>query len=211
MSRASILDDVVLRLGELGGERADRGGDVHVALPAERIREAVRRARAGGFEQLSDVLAVDWSEYPRHAGPRFTVIYHLFAPTTIERLFLRVAVEDGEAVPSITPQWRGADVFEREVYDLFGIPFDGHPDLRKLVTPEDLDGHPLRKDFDLGESPTLFNDGRYLDPASFRAGMLGRDAGRTGWVGGARKGVVSERGRDAAPADAPTDADGGTP
>jgi len=83
------------------------------------------------------------------------------------------------------------------VYDLFGIEFDGHPDLRKLVTPDDLEGHPLRKDFPLGETPTLFNEGRFLDPATFRAGMLGQDKGRTGWVGGARKGVRSEQGRDA--------------
>ena len=71
---------------------------------------------------------------------------------------------------------------------MFGIEFDGHPDLRKLLTPEDLEGHPHRKDFPLGETPTLFNDGRFLDPAAFRAGLTGIDTGLTGWKGGQRSG-----------------------
>jgi NADH-quinone oxidoreductase subunit C len=108
-----------------------------------------------------------------------------------ERCSLRVHLDDGDALPTVTDVWPAAAFMEREVYDLFGVVFEGHPDLRKLVTPEDLEGHPLRKDFPLGESPTLFNDGRFLDPATFRAGMIGTSQGRTGWVGGARKGVVS--------------------
>jgi NADH-quinone oxidoreductase subunit C len=91
----------------------------------------------------------------------------------------------------VTGIWPGANFLEREVYDLFGITFSGHPDLRKLLTPDELDGHPLRKDFPLGETPTLFNEGRFLDPAAFRAGLTGKDTGLTGFRGGARKGVKS--------------------
>jgi NADH-quinone oxidoreductase subunit C len=72
---------------------------------------------------------------------------------------------------------------------MFGVEFAGHPDLRKLLTPEDLDGHPHRKDFPIGETPTLFNEGRFLDPGSFRAGLTGQDSGLTGWRGGTRRGV----------------------
>jgi NADH-quinone oxidoreductase subunit C len=81
------------------------------------------------------------------------------------------------------------------VYDMFGVTFSGHPDLRKLITPEDLEGHPHRKDFPLGETPTLFGGGRFLDPPAFRAGLAGASRGLTGWIGGARKGVVSEQQR----------------
>jgi NADH-quinone oxidoreductase subunit C len=179
----------------VGGARSQRFDQTHLTVPAARIREAVRTCREGGLEHLSDVMGIDWLEYPGHQGPRFSVVYNLYALSDASRLMLRVEVDEDEPVPSITPQWKAAGFFEREVYDLFGIEFEGHPDLRKLVTPDDLDGHPLRKDFPLGETPTLFGDGRFLDPASFRAGMMGQDRGRTGWVGGARKGVRSEQGK----------------
>ena len=195
VSGERLADRMADALAELGGERSERFDQTYVTLDGDRIPDAVRRCREAGFEQLSDVMAIDWLEYPGHQGPRFTVVYNLFALSDASRLMLRVNVDEDESVPSITPQWPAAGFFEREVYDLFGIEFHGHPDLRKLVTPDDLEGHPLRKDFPLGETPTLFNDGRFLDPATFRAGMMGRDAGRTGWAGGARKGVRSEQGR----------------
>jgi NADH-quinone oxidoreductase subunit C len=179
---------------DLSGIASERFGATHVSLPAVNVPEAVRRLRAIGFDLLADVMGIDWLTYPGHQGDRFTLIYNLYAIEEVARIFLRVDVADGETVPSITPQWKAAGFMEREVYDLFGIEFRGHPDLRKLVTPDDLDGHPLRKDFPLGETPTLFNEGRFLDPASFRAGMLGGDSGRSGWVGGARKGILSSSG-----------------
>ena len=164
-----------------------------VRLSANAIVEAIGAARQAGFDQLSDVLGIDWLRYPGHRGPRFSVVYNLYAIEAGERLFLRVDVDEDERVPSITGVWNAANFLEREVFDLFGIGFSGHPNLRKIHTPEDLEGHPLRKDFPLGETPTLFNDGRFLDPAAFRAGMIGASKGLTGWVGGARKGVVSEQ------------------
>ncbi|MDZ7708594.1 MAG: NADH-quinone oxidoreductase subunit C [Trueperaceae bacterium] len=195
VSGQRLADRMADALAELGGERSERFDQTYVTLAGERIQEAVRRCRDAGFEQLSDVMAIDWLEYPGHQGPRFTVVYNLYSLSDASRLMLRVNVDLDESVPSITPQWPAAGFFEREVYDLFGIEFRGHPDLRKLVTPDDLEGHPLRKDFPLGETPTLFGDGRFLDPATFRAGLMGRDPGRTGWTGGARKGVRSEQGR----------------
>src|SRR5690606_33619304 len=112
--------------------------------------------------------------------------------------FLRVDLDDGESLPTATGLWSGASFLERETFDMMGVVFDGHPDLRKLLTPEDLEGHPHRKDFPLGETPTLFGDGRFLDPASFRAGLSGRDPGLTGWKGGARDGVVASQTHGAA-------------
>jgi len=178
-------------LAPLGAERADQPSGAILVLPRTAIHQAAATAREHGFDLLLDVFAIDWLSYPGHGGPRFSVSYHVHAIAANERCSLRVHLDDGDALPTVTDVWPAAAFMEREVYDLFGVVFEGHPDLRKLVTPEDLEGHPLRKDFPLGESPTLFNDGRFLDPASFRAGMIGSSEGRTGWVGGARKGVLS--------------------
>lgn len=161
-----------------------------VALNPGQLPDAARLAKEHGF-MIMDVFGLDWLTYPGHRGKRFTVSYNLYHLETNSRLFLRVALDDGETVPSVTGVWPGANFFEREVYDMFGIKFSGHPDLRKLLTPEELDGHPHRKDFPLGETPTLFNNGRFLDPAAFRAGLTGRETGLTGFRGGARKGVKS--------------------
>ena len=190
----TLLETVTEALGALGGERAEFKGMVSVTLPAAGLLEGLRLAKGAGFELLSDIFGVDYLEYPGHRGKRFTVAYNLYSVSRNERVFLRVNLDDGETLPSATGVWRGANFMEREVYDMFGVAFDAHPDLRKLITPEDLDGHPHRKDFPIGETPTLFGDGRFLDPAAFRAGMTGRQSGLTGWKGGARKGHRSEQG-----------------
>ena len=174
-----------------GAQRSDLATGAMLVLPRGAVLEAAGLAREHGFDLLLDVFAIDWLAYPGHRGPRFSVTYHAHAVAANERCWLRVHLDEDDTLPSVTGVWPAAAFMEREVYDLFGVVFDGHPDLRKLVTPEDLEGHPLRKDYPLGESPTLFNDGRFLDPASFRSGMMGGSRGLTGWVGGARKGVVS--------------------
>ena len=195
MSAGALVEQTVPRLLDLGGSTDEFKGMVSVTVPRERLHEAVATARELGFDMLSDIFGIDYLTYPRHRGKRFTVAYNLYGIEANERLFVRVDLDDGVSLATVTDLWRGANFMEREVYDMFGIEFVGHPDLRKLITPEDLDGHPHRKDFPLGETPTLFNDGRFLDPASFRAGMIGGAAGLSGWSGGARKGVRSEQER----------------
>jgi NADH-quinone oxidoreductase subunit C len=188
-----MIQEVTHRLAELGGESGTFKDMVTVTMARARVHDAVAAVKEAGFDLLSDVLAVDWLQFPRHSGPRFSVFYNLYSIEGNERVFVRVDVDEDEPLPTITDLWPGANFLEREVFDMFGLVFSGHPNLRKLHTPEDLEGHPLRKDFPIGETPTLFNDGRFLDPAAFRAGMIGRSRGLTGWVGGARKGVVSEQ------------------
>lgn len=182
-------------LAELGGVTSEFKGMTSVTLGKGVIIAALQACRAAGLEMLTDIFGIDYLTYPGHRGKRFAVVYSVHDLHGADRLFLRVEVEDGESVPTATGVWRGADFLERETYDMLGIEFDGHPNMRKILTPEDLDGHPHRKDFPLGESPTLFNDGRYLDPATFRAGLTGRDPGLTGWKGGARDGVLSRQGK----------------
>ncbi len=164
---------------------------VSETVTREQIHGTIRSLQAEGYVMLSDIFGIDWLEYPRHQGPRFTVVYNVVKLDGSDRRFVRVDLEDGEPLPTITDLWAAASFMEREVFDMFGVQFSGHPYLRKLLTPEDLDGHPHRKDFPLGETPTLFNDGRFLEPASFRAGLTGKSGGLTGWKGGARRGVVS--------------------
>jgi NADH-quinone oxidoreductase subunit C len=96
------------------------------------------------FNFLSDVTCVDW--YP--AEPRFEVIYHLLSIPRKERVRLKVRLNSSSpAVESLTSVWPGANYFEREVFDLFGVRFTGHPHLRRILMPEDWEGHPLRKDY----------------------------------------------------------------
>jgi len=96
------------------------------------------------FNFLSDVTCVDW--YPQE--PRFEIVYHLLSIPKKERVRLKVRLNSGSpAVESVTPLWPAANFFEREVYDLFGVRFNGHPYLRRLLMPEDWEGHPLRKDY----------------------------------------------------------------
>jgi NADH-quinone oxidoreductase subunit C len=181
-------------LQELGASEQEFKGMTSYTVDRSRLLEALAGLKAEGFELLSDIFGIDWLTYPGHRGKRFTVAYNLFNLNTNVRLFIRVALADGETPPTAIGLWRAANFMEREVFDMFGVEFDGHPEMRKLLTPEDLDGHPHRKDFPIGETPTLFNEGRYLDPAAFRASIIGGDSGLTGWKGGARKGVRSEQG-----------------
>jgi len=111
------------------------------------VREAcalLKEDPACPFNFLSDITCVDW--YPRE--PRFEVVYHLLSHAKKERVRLKVRLDGGSpAVESLTSVWPGANYFEREVFDLFGIRFTGHPYLRRILMPEDWEGHPLRKDY----------------------------------------------------------------
>ena len=120
---------------------------------------------AQGFARLSDITAIDTLRYPVampgqivRGTPRFGVVYHLAVrPPGTVRLRLRVFVpEDAAVVPSVVSLWPGANFFEREIYDLMGITFSGHPDLRRIMLAEEWVGHPLRKDMSVGGEPIEF-------------------------------------------------------
>jgi NADH-quinone oxidoreductase subunit C len=97
-------------------------------------------------DHLADLCGADYPE----REDRFEVVYHLYSLAHHHRVRLKVRAAEGEAVPTLTPLWIGAEWPEREVYDLFGVPFEGHPDLRRLFLPDDWEGHPLRKDHERG-------------------------------------------------------------
>ena len=118
---------------------------IYVERPA--IREACALLRDNPdfpFNYLSDITCVDW--YP--SEPRFEVVYHLFSIPKKDRVRLKVRLDGSSPViESLTSVWPGANYFEREIFDLFGVRFTGHPYLRRLLMPEDWEGYPLRKDY----------------------------------------------------------------
>ena len=97
------------------------------------------------FISFIDATAVDWPQ----RSPRFDVVYHLLSPTKNRRVRVKIEVDEQVPVDSLIPVFPGADWFEREIYDLYGLVFTGHPDLRRLLTDYGFEGHPLRKDFPL--------------------------------------------------------------
>ena len=103
------------------------------------------------FAMLVDCCGVDYLNLGQ--TPRFAVVYQLYSLVHNRSLRLMVRVAEGETVPSLTGVWPGANWYEREVYDMYGIAFAGHPDLRRILMPEEFEGHPLRKDFPLGDEP----------------------------------------------------------
>jgi NADH-quinone oxidoreductase subunit C len=105
--------------------------------------------REHGFDMLVELTAVDYLEYP-NAVDRFGVVYGLLNMLTGERLFVKTHLNPPELeLPSVYPLWRSADWMEREVYDMYGITFAGHPDLRRILMPEEFTAYPLRKDYPL--------------------------------------------------------------
>jgi NADH-quinone oxidoreductase subunit C len=129
-----------------------------LSIDAAKVVEVVRHLRDDAgcrFVSFIDVTAVD---YPGREK-RFDVVYHLLSPTLNERIRLRAEASETTQVPSIIEVFPGADWFERECYDLYGVIFTGHPDMRRLLTDYGFDGHPLRKDFPL----TGFVEVRYDD------------------------------------------------
>ncbi len=112
------------------------------------------------FDFLSDLTAVDHLS----RKPRFDVIYHLYSLDKNHRLRLKVEVEEGASVPSVTSIWCAANWLEREVFDMFGIRFDNHPDLRRILMPEDWISHPLRKDFPLTREEVQFTHNKNRPP-----------------------------------------------
>ena len=119
---------------------------VTVTVAREKIVEVARHLKdAEDFKYCVDVTAVDW----RDRQPRFDVVYHFYSFSKNDRIRVKLGCADGEEVPSIATAFLAANWSEREVWDLYGIRFTGHPDLRRIVTWDGFEGHPLRKDFPL--------------------------------------------------------------
>jgi NADH-quinone oxidoreductase subunit C len=124
-----------------------------IEVDPTRIRDVLGDLRGRGFNFLASVHGVD--HYPEE--PRLGVIYELIDMRHVDRLTVKVRVPlDAPVLDSVAPEWPTADHQEREVYDMFGVVFTGHPDLRRILMPEDYEGHPQRRDFPVGGEPVIF-------------------------------------------------------
>ncbi|NUS69913.1 MAG: NADH-quinone oxidoreductase subunit C [Ensifer adhaerens] len=148
-TRGALISDASLAYGELTLTTTS----TNLIALLTFLRDDVQCA----FVNFVDVCGVDWPQRP----DRFDVVYHLLSPRQNLRVRVKVSTGENEPVPSATPVYPGADWFEREAYDMYGILFTGHPDLRRILTDYGFEGHPLRKDFPV----TGFVEVRYDDEA----------------------------------------------
>ncbi|HEY6634914.1 MAG TPA: NADH-quinone oxidoreductase subunit C [Acidimicrobiia bacterium] len=147
-----ILEELATAFGDVTWEES-HGQDV-ARVAADSWVEFASAAKDAGFEVCVDVTAVDWL---RQRPQRYEVVANLLSMTHRTRLRMIAGVgRDDPMIGSLTPLWPGAGFAEREVYDMFGIVFDGHPDLTRILMPDEWEGHPLRKDFGVGSVPVQF-------------------------------------------------------
>jgi NADH-quinone oxidoreductase subunit C len=161
-------EELVERLGPRFDDISLAHGEVTVVTTRERLVEQLVALKGDpelGFDFLADVSGTDWPD----RDLRFWVAYHLYSIEGKHRLRLKVGVPENDAhVPTITEVFPGADFLEREVYDMLGVEFDGHPDMRRILLPEDWDGHPHRKDEELGGVRTQYKGGAFIPPIDQR-------------------------------------------
>jgi NADH-quinone oxidoreductase subunit C len=155
------MNDVLPDLPRAPGRRTHE-----VAFPPrERYHDLVASYRRDGFEMCSDVCAVDYLSHPGRDLPdgvdpeRFEVVVNLLSLSKKRRVRVRVQVPESDpVVQSLVDLYPGAEAMEREAYDLVGVVFSGHPDLTRILMPEDWEGHPLRKDYGVGRVPVQFKE-----------------------------------------------------
>ncbi len=167
---------------EFGGDILAAGGmhgDETITVAPDKVVSVLTHLRdKEGCEQLSDVVGVDYPDRPK----RFEVNYLMRSWKNNQRVVVKVDVEDGDAIPTVFGVYRSADWHEREVYDLFGVPFNGHPDLRRILTHHQFEGHALRKDYPIERGQEckvpekLFTD-ESVEQAARRANDLSTDLG----------------------------------
>jgi NADH-quinone oxidoreductase subunit C len=137
-----------------------RGRATLVAAP-DKVHEVLARLRGNGYAFLASLHGVDY--YPEE--PRLGILYELLDMTRVDRISVKARVPTTEPrIASVVDIWAGANFPEREVYDMFGVIFEGHPDLRRILMPEDYEGFPQRRDFPIGGEPVLFT---YNEEASY--------------------------------------------
>jgi NADH-quinone oxidoreductase subunit C len=147
------MPDLQQRLTERFGDSIQRSvfrDNARYVVPVSRLVEVMTWLKTeAGFDYLADIAGIDYLHYP-NATDRYGVVYCLANSETAERVYVKAFANDPDPVlPSVYSLWKGADWMEREVFDMYGVAFEGHPDLRRILMPEGFESYPLRKDYPL--------------------------------------------------------------
>jgi NADH-quinone oxidoreductase subunit C len=163
MSPAELLSACEARFAGAIHDPTEAAGNAAITIDRERALEvfgALRDDPQFGFDLLADLTAVDYLG----RTPRFEVVYQLYSLPRGHRLRVKIAVgEEDPQVPSLTPLWKAANWLEREAWDMFGIRFEGHPDLRRILMYPEFEGHPLRKDYPVSKRQPLIPERDPID------------------------------------------------
>jgi NADH-quinone oxidoreductase subunit C len=153
MPDATGLELIAHELGDTVLETAYFRERATLRIDPASIRPTLQHLRGQGYAFLASVHGVDY--YPEE--PRLGVLYELLDMSSVDRITVKLRVPlDAPTVDSVTDEWPTANHQEREIYDMFGVVFKGHPDLRRILMPEDYEGHPQRRDFPIGGEPVIF-------------------------------------------------------
>lgn len=155
MIAAEVAQQIKNRFPEAIVEEIHFLGETTLEVRKEGLLKILTDLKQTGFEVLMDLTGVDYLE----PSKRTQVVYLLHNPTNYVRIRIVLFVERNGSLPSVITLWEGADWYERELYDLFGIHFEGHPDLKRILMPDDWLGHPLLRDYALTEEPVEFKHG----------------------------------------------------
>jgi NADH-quinone oxidoreductase subunit C len=175
IKRDPLVAAAVTRVGDAITGAREMVGEITLFVDRDRIADVCRAFKSDGFVYLVDLCGVDYSKFPGHTNPRFTVVYTLYSFQKNARVRLRVWTDEATPVPSVTAVWKTANWHERETFDMLGIEFSGHPNLERILMWEGFNGHPLRKDFPVRGIDT----GARIYPEVFPEGG-GPKAGSTG-------------------------------
>ncbi|HJQ36075.1 MAG TPA: NADH-quinone oxidoreductase subunit C [Thermoanaerobaculia bacterium] len=175
IKRDPLVAAAVSRSGDAITDAKEFANEITLFADRDRIVEVCRAFKDDGFVYLVDLAGVDYSKFPNHTGPRFSVAYTLYSFQKNARVRLRVWTDETTPIPSVTTVWKTANWHERETWDMLGIQFSGHPNLERILMWEGFNGHPLRKDFPIRGIDT----GARIYPEVFPEGG-GPKAGSTG-------------------------------
>jgi NADH-quinone oxidoreductase subunit C len=145
IKRDPLIAGPVAHLGDAITDAKEFAGEITLTVAKDRIIEVAQTFKDDGFTYLVDLAGLDYSKYPGWSGPRYGVAYMLYSFRKNKRIRLKVLTSD--SVPTVSTVWKTANWHERETFDMFGITFDGHPNLERILMWDGFNGHPLRKDF----------------------------------------------------------------